>query len=415
MSSFGCAKEAALELMPFELKPAEVGQSKVSAAVADQLARFLPAPSAKTPEPAQGLPHELTVVESRRVALEDALGPAETRGNVDAVHFDGRLHLAIRSLAANGHPRIDIVSTADEVTYQRETSLETAGELFAGRLLVWNGALFAYASELSSEGGETKPNAVLATRLGTDGVWADWSRLPLEAQVVWRAKVERGIPLLTSYALSEKTYRFEEPTMEVRLLTTTDGFDWRPLHSGQRVVYRGGGTEAAFSSDDDGNLYSVVKNEAGDESGFGSALCAARASDWARWDCVNDPKKYDSPTLFTHENELYLIARRHVSLDGRYDGDQGFTLLRRTENEARDLAAPKRCSVWHFDRAHKRVDFVLDLPSRGNTCSAAVVPGATDGEYVVYDQSSPTEGPDLSLRSGVAQPTYVYRHVLKFE
>jgi hypothetical protein len=118
------------------------------------------------------------------------------------------------------------------------------------------------------------------------------------------------MPLLTSYALSEKRYAFDENSMEVRLLTTRDGFEWRPLRSGQHAVYRGGGSQAAFSSDDDGNLFTVVNREAGDEAGFGSALCAARGADWARWDCVNDPKKYDSPTLFNHDGELYLVARR---------------------------------------------------------------------------------------------------------
>lgn len=413
--NLGCATDEVRELGPFELKAPEVGQSQVSAVVADQVARFLPTPKARAAEPAPGLPHTVSVVESRRLPLEGVLGPAEARGNVDAVRFDERVHLAVRSVDAHGRTRIDVVSSDDgEHTFRRETSLETRGELFAGRLLAWDGALFAYASELDTRGGETKPSAVLASKLDGKGVWADWARLPLDAQVVWRAKVERGTPLLTSYALSEKAYQFEEATMEVRLLTTSDGFDWRPLRSGQRVVYRGGGTEAAFSSDDDGNLYSVVKNEAGDESGFGSALCAARASDWARWDCVNDPKKYDSPTLFTHEDELYLVARRHASPDG-YDDDRSFTLLRRAGDQARELAAPQRCALWHFDRAHKRVDFVLDLPSRGNTCSAAVLPGDAAGEYVVYDQSSATDGPDLSLQHGLAQPTYVYRHVLKFE
>jgi hypothetical protein len=159
----------------------------------------------------------------------------------------------------------------------------------------------------------------------------------------------------------------------------------------------------------------VVKNEAGDESGVGSALCAAKASDWARWDCVNVPKKYDSPTLFTYDGELYLIARRHAESDGRYDRGPGFSLLRRASNEARDLAAPKRCSVWHFARSHQRVDFVLDLPSKGNTCAASVVPGRVPGEFVVYDHSSALEGPDLPLREALARSTYVYRHLLRFE
>jgi hypothetical protein len=162
-------------------------------------------------------------------------------------------------------------------------------------------------------------------------------------------------------------------------------------------------------------LYTVVNREAGDEAGFGSALCASQGADWARWDCVNDPKKYDSPTLFEYDGELYLVARRHAAEDGNYDRGEGFSLLRKAGNEAHDLAAKKRCALWHFDRGHRRVDFVLDLPSQGDTCAAAVVPSARESEFVIYDQSSPLDGPDVSLRRGLLGPTYVYRNVIRFE
>lgn len=380
--------------------------------IADTLARFMPQRPAHAVTPTPGLPHEVEVVDTSLVELDGALGPAAARDHVDVVRFGGRVHVAVRSLLGDGRARIDVVSSEDERQFRLETTLSTEGALHSGRFLSWNGTLFAYASELEPD--EPLPKRVLGSRLDDNGLWQAWRPLALSGQVVFRAKVEHGVPLMTSWALSEKTYQFEEQGMEVRLSTTEDGFEWRPLDSGRRVVYRGGGSEAAFSSDDDGNLFSVVKNEAGDESGFGSSLCAAKASDWARWDCVNDPKKYDSPTLFNHQGELYLIARRHAESDGRYDQSPGFSLLRKASNAARDLAAPKRCSVWHFSRGPKRVDFVLDLPSKGNTCSAAVLPGPNPGEFVVYDQSSPLEGPDWSLREALARPTRIYRHVLRF-
>ena len=152
-----------------------------------------------------------------------------------------------------------------------------------------------------------------------------------------------------------------------------------------------------------------------DESGFGSAICAAESSDWARWDCTNDPKKYDSPTLFTHDGELYLVARRHAADDGRYDTRHRLSFLRRAENEVRDLSGPKRCSLWHFDRGHKRIDFMLDLPSKGNTCSPSVIAASAPNEYVIYDHSSDIDGPDLSLSEGLSKETFVYRHVVRFD
>ena len=68
-----------------------------------------------------------------------------------------------------------------------------------------------------------------------------------------------------------------------------------------------------------------------------------------------------------------------------------------------------------MDRASLSVRFVLDLPSRGDTCFASVLPGNTPDELVAYDYSSDIEGEDVPWRVGQEGPTYVYRHVLAFE
>jgi hypothetical protein len=355
------------------------------------------------------------VLSSRRVELDATLGAAAARSYVDVVRFAGRVYLGVRSLpggGSGGAPRVDIVSSEDETAWRGETHFVSAGEPFAPRFLQWGDKLFSYVSELSGAGSQLKPKAVWASVMSNGGLWEDFRPLALDGQVVWRAKMERGVPLITSYALADKTYEFDEASLEVHLLTSDDGFAWHPFQAGRKAVYRGGGSEAAFSSDDDGNLYSVVRNEAGDQSGFGSSICAAPSSDWGNWDCVNDPKKYDSPVLFSDAGELYLLARRHLTESGRYDTGKSLSLLRRVANEAADLAAPKRCALWHLDRAGQRVEFMLDLPSRGNTCSPAVMPGENPGEFVVYDHSSDVNGPDLSLRDGLAGPTFIYRHVI---
>lgn len=382
--------------------------------IADTWARWLPSEAGATSPEVAEAPHRVAIASSSRLDFDLVLGAQASVSQVDAVRFRERTYLALRASLPDGTTRIDLVSSDDERTFRRESSL-VGRRVHSGRLLVLADRLFAYASEVADDGNELHPRGVYGASLEPDGLWSDWRSLDLGAQLVFRTKVERGIPLMTSYALSEKQYAFEDGALEVRLLTTENGFDWRPLRSGQHAVYRGGGSQAAFSSDDDGNLYSVVRREAGDEAGFGSALCASVGADWARWECVNDPKKYDSPTLFNHEGELYLVARRHAAADGTNDRGDGFSLLRRTRNEARELAAKKRCALWHFDRAHQRVEFLLDLPSRGDTCAAAVMPGAESGEFVIYDHSSPLDGPDVSLREGRLGPTHAYRHVVRFE
>jgi hypothetical protein len=57
---------------------------------------------------------------------------------------------------------------------------------------------------------------------------------------------------------------------------------------------------------------------------------------------------------------------------------------------------------------------VLDLPSRGDTCFAAVLPTDQPDELALYNYSSDIDGPDVGWQTGQAGSTYVYRHVLRF-
>lgn len=54
-----------------------------------------------------------------------------------------------------------------------------------------------------------------------------------------------------------------------------DGISWEPVNTGIPSVYNGGGTEATFGFDLQGKLFSLIKNEIGDDSGWGSRLAVA--------------------------------------------------------------------------------------------------------------------------------------------
>ena len=204
--------------------------------------------------------------------------------------------------------------------------------------------------------------------------------------------------------------------MDVDLLTTTDGRAWSPVGAGPRTVYRGGGSEADFTLGDDGTLYAVIRNELGDETGWGSKVCRAPAGSLARWTCRSDPRKYDSPLMFWHDGEAYLVARRNVTETGNYDlmqRDGDFTArVVRYQLDYRNR--PKRCALWRYVQAEDRIAFVTDLPSRGDTCFAQVLDGASPDERVLYNYSSPIDGPDVPWWQGQQGETRIYRHVLRF-
>ena len=171
---------------------------------------------------------------------------------------------------------------------------------------------------------------------------------------------------------------------------------WEALVPGQTTVHIGGGSETDWAFTPEGAVIAVMRNEAGDADGWGSKICRGEAHAIGDWTCMPDPKKYDSPLVFSHQNRIWLIARRNVTDSGAYDLEMR-DLDHRDQTTAYSIdywQHPKRCSLWEIDAESLRVTWVLDLPSKGDTCFASILP-AGDHRYTVYNYSSDPQGEDL--------------------
>jgi diadenosine tetraphosphatase ApaH/serine/threonine PP2A family protein phosphatase len=84
------------------------------------------------------------------------------------------------------------------------------------------------------------------------------------------------------------------------------------------------------------------------------------------------------------------------------------------QNELAYITTAKRCSLWRFIPGEDRLGFILDLPSRGDTCFPSLLRGDDPDQIVIYDYSSDIEGPELPWSAGQRRETYVYRHELRF-
>ncbi len=65
-------------------------------------------------------------------------------------------------------------------------------------------------------------------------------------------------------------------------------------------------------------------------------------------------------------------------------------------------------SLWEVHPDTLEVSFVLDLPSKGDTCFASALE-VTEGQYTVYNYTSPLGGPDISWLEGQTANTLIYR------
>ena len=92
---------------------------------------------------------------------------------------------------------------------------------------------------------------------------------------------------------------------------SSDGVNWEPINPENEVPYRGGISEIGWAFDLDGNIWGVGRNEDGDDSGWGSRIFSAPADDLSNWiwtEEKSDPEIYESPRMFRHGEDLYLIG-----------------------------------------------------------------------------------------------------------
>lgn len=334
--------------------------------------------------------------------------------NLDVIRHDGRVYLALRTAPdhfASAHPVIYVVSSEDQETWRYETSFWLGTDLREPRFFAWEGTLTLYFAVLGDDPFDFQPQGTMRSTLGDDGAWSEPTWWRQDGFIPWRINP----PYLIGYTEGGAIYDTDElPQIPVEWLKTANGVDWEAAVPGQAVVATGGSSETAWAPLDDGGIVAVMRNEAGDEQGWGSNICRAEADTLGDWTCVNDPKKYDSPMMVKVDGRFWLFGRRNVTDDGYYDlgyRDRDFS-EQTLAYEAAYWVEPKRCSLWEVDPGTLGVRWVLDLESRGDTCFASGIDEG-DGSWTIYNYSSPIDGPDLDWIEGQNGETYIYKQTLQ--
>lgn len=361
-------------------------------------------------EPVQIVPSEML---PQNVKIQPA------NNNLDIVSHNNRIYFAFRTAPnhfASPDAVLYILSSEDEKNWEFESEIKMGTDLREPRFLSWNGHLFLYFAVLGSNPVKFEPRGVMITEFIDRGRWTEPVWIYEPGFIAWRTKILNGKPYILGYVGGENIYQNDREAVNVHWLTTSDGYNLEPVVEGQPVVLSGGNSETDFVFLDDGSLVAVARNEEGDELGWGSKICRAEKDSLGSWSCAGDPKKYDSPLMFRHGEDVYLIGRRNLTETGNYD-----LFMRDLPADQQTLyyeydywQHPKRCSLWKVNHDDLSVSFVLDLPSKGDTCFAGLIQLSED-EFLIYNYTSPLEGDDISWFEGQTGPTIIYRTVLKFK
>ncbi len=360
----------------------------------------------------------ITVVPTDPASMPAGVISQVSHNNLDIVWHGDRLYVAFRTAPnhfASADTRLYVVSTQDQVTWTLEASFFHNTDLREPRFLSVGDTLFLYYALLGQNPAAFEPQgSMLTERTGPCG-WTEPEPFYPEVPgfIPWRAKQVGDTAYVIGYEGGENIYVPGGDPVRVHWLTTTDGRTFAPVVPGQPVVLTGGASETDLVRMDDGSVVAVARNELGDAEGWGSKICRAEASAPGAWTCAHDRRKFDSPILFRHRDEVWLIARRQLDNDGYYDlerreltPEQQTTLYNRTY-----WLGPKRCALWRIDGNRLTATHVLDLPSAGDTCFPGVVQLDAD-RYLVYNYSSPFEPANITWFDGQFGPTFIYRTVL---
>jgi hypothetical protein len=374
------------------------------------------AAAAAEARPAQTAP--VTVVPSG--GLPPEVTDNRSNNNVHAIRHAGRIYMVFRTAKwhiASEDAKLYVVSSADQRHWRFEGEFHYGRDLREARLLSWRGRLYLYFALLGANPAQFEPGGTMATEQLAPGRWTEPRRILQDDFIPWAVKLHDGVPYMLGYTGGGGTFTPNPPDKEVYWLTTTDGFDWRPVDPRRPVVYRGQCGETDFEFRRDGSLVTACQTENDDRLGWGAKVCTAPPGDTARWTCRGDTRRLDSPFVFEDASGVYVIARRQPAFNGEYDLHYDWLPDRNAKFAAYDAlyaGTPKRCALWRIDPQTREFDPVVDIPGRGDTCYPAVILDGP-GRYLVYNYTSPLDGPDEPWGTALLHgPTLIYRIRLSF-
>ncbi|MEM7040031.1 MAG: hypothetical protein AAF570_23865, partial [Bacteroidota bacterium] len=298
-----------------------------------------------------------------------------------------------------------IVSTADRKSWRFEQRFYVAADMREPRFAIYHDTLFFYFFEAGTNPAGFTPEKMWATHFTPTNGWAEITDLGLDGFVPWRIRVHGDVMYMSAY-YGRDVYK-KGKNIDLRLYTSRDGYTWAPI-SPEPQTGDHGGEEGEFIFDAAGNLWGTVRQE-----GAGAMLVYAHRDSLAHWHTYPTRDKYDSALLFSHQDEIYLIARRN--LDGAADKATWLPIgLRRWYNLLRYSLTRKTTALWHFDKDAKRLRHLMDFPATGDTAFPAITP-LEDGKWLLMNYSSDIHGPQKNWLRGQVGKTFIYQTVLELE
>jgi len=118
--------------------------------------------------------------------------------------------------------------------------------------------------------------------LGSTGNWTQQEPWGQIGEIAWEYNIENGTAYAGSYVGNHYDF-FALGKVSMMLNKSSDGVNWEPVDKNHPVSYIGGGSELGWMFDLQGHFWGVIRNEDGDESGWGSRVAHGYPGKVAHW------------------------------------------------------------------------------------------------------------------------------------
>ena len=358
------------------------------------------------------------VVPSNRVPTEATVLPSNN--NLSIEMFQGRLYLAWRTAPthfASAKTQLEVISSGDlGQTWRFEKRFQMGSDLREPRLLAMGDKLILIFFQGGKDPLAFDPQYMWQTYLDSSGNWGSLETVNDPEEVPWEVFVRNGKAWMESYVGTH--YGVGPSNIAVHFRSSTDGLHWSDVDPKFHDVYVGGVSEIGFDFDQDGRLWGVTRDEDGDETGFGSHVFSSADDSLAHWVFPAKANKeiYESPRMFHHGSELYLVARRDIK--GPFDkvSDHLPFEVRKWLNLVSYSLRAHTTALFHLNRTTRSVEWVQDLPGDGDTAYPSIVQLDAD-HYLIANYTSPLNKPRWSWIKGQTSKlgTGIYVIPLEFQ
>ncbi|MGC9054756.1 MAG: hypothetical protein ACP5KS_12845 [Candidatus Hydrogenedens sp.] len=342
--------------------------------------------------------------------MPEDFSPMRSTNNVDLIRIGASIFMSLRTAPshfASTNTKLYVMRSDDEgKSWKKELCIRMGHDLREPRFLHFKNRLFLYFYTGGTDPLRFEPGYIHYSERLEDNYWTEPQQIFQPGYVVWRVRT------LGEYAYMSVYYGLDiygkGDRGDVRLLISSDGVLWQPI-SNEPQIDRVGAEEAEFVFDDKGGIVSLVRLEVGG----GALVCRAPADKIDCWECKFTPYKVDSSLMFTHKGRFFIVGRRNIA--GRSARTVGF--LPESVQNAWSMVfysiTRKRTCIYEINPNTLELYPLIDLPSKGDTAFAGIVP-LSEEKYYLVNYSSPLEGFDLPWIGGQLLESRLYGFILDF-